>query len=152
MNFKYCLILRGDGISCMGFQFVELIEAISQCNEGKWFVGDVTFNEYDVRFANYGESRAQLLGSNKDLINMLDPDKQLYSGVFLLFKNGNKIPREIEVYTEADMFENFGSEDIQIRAFDTSYFEVCTSDENLVNFLEAFPFNSLKLSRTRKAM
>ncbi len=74
------------------------------------------------------------VGNIFDLLSILSITDQFLSGVFIAVKEGAQISNTIELGTEDTKFRPIEMEGvvIEIRAFDTSYFEVYTEDLSLM--------------------
>jgi len=150
VRFQYCVILSGDKLSCEGYQLVELLTWLVRYRDGIWYIGDLTFNEFQPALEKYNSATPLLAGNTNYLIDMINPETQLFSGVFLLFTEEQQNINIIDIDTEADVFENFANEILQIRAFDTSYFEVYSSDRLLINNIKNANLKTLILDQIQQ--
>jgi len=151
MKFKYCANLSGDKLSCEGYQLVELLSWLQKYYDGVWYIGDLTFNEFQSALEKYNSGTPLLIGDTNCLIEIINPEIQLFTGVFLLFTEKQENINILDIDTEAALFENFANEIIQIRAFDTSYFEVYTYDSMLINEMKNANWKTLIVDQVQEA-
>ena len=130
-NSKLCLLLKAEVFkdktaACLGSQFIEIInflkKSIPSCT---WFAADLDCygNDHLREFSGYSLKK---LGGYSELIKLSEKTVQFLSGVFIAANHSGEMEKAIEVSTEDERFRPIDCDDvlIEIRAFDTSYFEV----------------------------
>jgi hypothetical protein len=123
--------INGEMVSCTGLQFVLLINSLAkQLENCYWYIADIsavggllpsTLVENSASFIKVGKTQ--------ELVQLVGQIEQLASGIFLA------IPESIlepdlsgDFNTESDPTEDLGDAVLEIRALDTSYFEVYYSE------------------------
>lgn len=122
-----------DEFSCLGEQLVEIINCIrEETSDLMWFTFDVDVNSNQVVKELFSNAYWEFL-STDELIQKAKEINQFYSGVFIGIKKGkhvewnsNRLPE-----TEEDEGLQHPEAEIEIRPFDTSYFEVYGMDRSI---------------------
>ncbi|MCV2886490.1 hypothetical protein OE749_17475 [Aestuariibacter sp. AA17] len=139
---KYCLALSGNDlnqseVSCTGEQLSLLLGAINETtNNFMWFASDVSGVNIDQYWETFSSGKPQPVDSKLDVCIQLIEVEQFLSGVFFVTDADLKPLFQLEHYTEDDRFTDIEDAIIQIRAFDTTVFEVYSSDINLIEILK----------------
>lgn len=130
--------LKGESTCCSGEQLRELLHQLkSWVNDCVWHVSDVKTNN-SVESLVSGELQKQRLSTDflNELCSQVD---QFLSGIFLA------VPAKIDMphlnpglVTEDEPTVDLGDAILEIRAFDTSYFELYTADNKLAEWLKNF--------------
>jgi hypothetical protein len=96
-----------------------------------WYVGHVELT--DLRFAAFEGWTPQRVGNIEALLRLLAPDAQFIWGVFLALPTSVAQPDWPEaISTEDARFRDIGSARLEIRAFDTTVWELYSSDAGLM--------------------
>jgi hypothetical protein len=125
--------IDGQAFSCLGSQLALLIESMAaHTADCTWYAGDVNTNSGYPAFANYGRSCARV-GTTQILIDNVQLYEQFLDGVFVAVpvNCGGRVDG-VDVYTEAPERMQIPGATIEIRTFDTSYFEVYTTSAEIV--------------------
>jgi len=112
--------------ACLGSQLIELAHFFEQAAPFcTWHAADLDCygNDHLREFSGYSLKK---LGGYKELIQLSEHTVQFLSGVFIAANHSGEMEKAIEVSTEDERFRPIDCDDvlIEIRAFDTSYFEV----------------------------
>lgn len=141
-NPKYRILLTNkcfprDSFVCLGSQLKSVIQKLSELIESHiWFCADVDALSPMPEKLGIDTFRLKKIGYSSSLINLCENINQFLSGVFIAVKEINqnlKCP-DLCVGTEDERFRplNLDGVLIEIRAFDTSYFELYSEDEVLM--------------------
>lgn len=142
---KYLIRLSPDKFKltyagCLCEQLRELLESAHQLlPPHHWYGADIDVDYYEKDFIKHRDFLIRKIGNSLALTEGILPERQFLSGVFMAISEGvsdDKI-EAIEVGTEDDMFRSLDLDDVllEIRAFDTSYFEVYSEEKELINAL-----------------
>lgn len=127
---------------CLGCQLVELLEFIEKLiPNALWYFFDVESNEQQKEYP-------KSFGINiTDLKEIGIQTEQFLSGVFIAMQENSKI-ENVDIRTEDDEYRTLNTDGVilEIRAFDTSYFEVYSDSYEIIKKI-ADHFNA-KLFRT----
>lgn len=122
-------------ICCLGEQFAQLLTCIQQeTAQLSWYVFDVfgsSNQSLDTLFPRpYCE-----INSTVDLIKMVDEIVQFHSGVFIGINKDKNVEWNIDRLPETEEGEGLQhpNAEIEIRPFDTTYFEIYGVDSNIEN-------------------
>ncbi len=132
---------KKDEFQCSSLQFSHILEIIYNTPNLPesliWICSDVNTNSWYLKLSN---TPVFVVHSLKEWECILQNDFQFISGVFIWIQN------DISHTFNEELSKNFGTEDeegfhiessyIEIRAFDTSYFEIYTLDNKLITKLE----------------
>lgn len=115
---------------CLGIQLASIVELLP--GDWEWYSADVD----PVNDTDLSESSVSLVGSSADLVQQVSRIDQLESGVFLAVANAGGPPRfRSEVLTDDPLDSDIGDALLEIRAFDTSYFDVIVRDRHCLRRL-----------------
>lgn len=135
------LLLKGNGIdgsevSCRGPQLASIIEAIAdELDTCSWVAFDVTVTS-PMSSRLITADNGVVVGSATTLIEEAQKVGQFTSGVFIALPDGMEdIDLGMNIDTEGPRRMLFATSIIEIRLFDTSYFEVYTGSEELLAML-----------------
>ena len=122
-------IFSHDQIVCLGSQLKSIIQNLSLLIEPHvWFGADVDALSPIPQKLGIDSFQLRKIGDSYSLINLCENIDQFLSGVFIAIKekSQNFISSEIFVGTEDEQYRSLNLDEIiiEIRAFDTSYFEV----------------------------
>jgi hypothetical protein len=125
--------IDGDAVSCTGKQLAALLDAIAPpIQDCVWFIADLELlgSPTEPRFSSPEPVR---YGSTEALRKFIFPVDQILSGVFLAVSNQNVPPTWSRLYwTDEEPFTTIDDAEIEIRAFDTSYFEIVTANSDVL--------------------
>jgi hypothetical protein len=131
-KFMFGIKIKGKKFSCSGNQLVEILQIVNDPAVGSWYCDDVEANKKDSDELIININKVNRIGSTKDFIKFSYEVSQFYSGVFVYVDKNYKLSKLNDMDTEENQFENFNNEILQIRAFDTSYFEIYSNDKELL--------------------
>ncbi len=125
-------------------QLVKILKTISSFHKvNAWYVSHVRYigKTFDIfkEFPSDESAKAKLITPESRLISWIEETEYFESGVFL----GTKEARSIEVehaegfWTEDEEWRDILDAVIEIRAFDTSYYEIYSSDLELLKSIIA---------------
>jgi hypothetical protein len=125
----------GSEVMCLGSQLAKIVQGIELRLPGLfWYSADVSGSDVDsVKFE--AGPRPRLVGTANDLIVSSNKVTQFYSGVFLACKQLGIDFGEQECFTEDPEDRYLPNVEIEIRAFDTSFFEIYSKNKGLIAFL-----------------
>lgn len=124
-----------DQAVCLGSQLNSIIKNLSELIEPHiWFGADVDAISPMPKKLGINSFQLRKIGDRHSLINLCENIDQFLSGVFIAVKEKNQNFKclELRVGTEDEQFRSLNLDGIliEIRAFDTSYFEVYS--DNLI--------------------
>jgi hypothetical protein len=125
----------GRSVCCLGSQLARLVaELKGAMGEVVWYAADIDL----VGPAPIPRGRGpQLLGGSDRLIELAEKVDQLLRGVFLAVPADNAAPHFRDaIDTEDPVDVELGDARVEIRAFDTTYFEVLTTEPAIATFAE----------------
>lgn len=131
MSDKFNARVSGVSVSCLGSQLCRLICAAEPYFSGTWFASDISVNVSSGDLVLFSKSNLEKIGYNKDILSISYKIDQYLSGVFILFENRECLQVNTKVLTEQPFPLNLPGIICEIRAFDTSYFELSSSLEIL---------------------
>ncbi len=146
----YNIILKSNNIdsdstACTGNQLTMIISSLKNVlKDYLWYIADIEYNYYNIN--SFDDSKEKLptpkikpllIGNSEKLIEYLKNVDQFMSGVFLAVNNIDtkiKWPQDIIFDTE-NPTPYLEQAEIDIRAIDTSFFEIFTSNEQIMDQL-----------------
>lgn len=131
--------LDDDYVACTGKQLIMIVNSLAnQLRDYQWHIADIELNCYSDDFNDDEyilpdpKNKSLLIGNSECFIKYLKNVGQFMSGVFLGVKdNTNEISCENDEFWTEDRSPYLKLAEIDIRAFDTSFFILFTSDENI---------------------
>jgi hypothetical protein len=129
-----------ERVSCTGHQLSMVLSEIKDLTQSYiWYAADVLApGKYVIELFEGGESKQVPLkiGTTDDLIKFASPVSQFERGLFL----GVEMTSKGALLWNPDEFDTEDSDYIEpcallVRAFDTSYFEVCSKRKDIVDYL-----------------
>jgi hypothetical protein len=130
-------------VSCTGVQLTEILRVLQdQLVDCKWLVADITSNDRRIP-SEMVSSKFRLINSTEELMNISIGIDQYLSGIFLAIpKHINEL--NIRRVLETEDIPTIDMEDsiVEIRAFDTTYFEIYSSKIDILQTLS----NSFKVT------
>ncbi len=151
-NAKYRIELRKEAFlkksaACLGEQFLQLLDFLEQTIviPHTWFAADL-----DVSFSLHYDYFKKLHGSKLhrieiDYFKYLTKDvPQFLSGVLFAIQNNSTVNESLDVGTDEERFRPLNIEGIviEIRAFDTYYFDLYSDDYEIMKAISTH-FNAL---------
>ena len=135
--------IDGNNTCCLGIQLVLILEAIYESiKDSVWVVSDLNDNcgISGELFPN-NNSEICIISNTNELLLKIRKVNQFYSGVFIAI--GRDIRRLPKSIPETDEEEGIQIEEsvLEIRAFDTSYFEVYSNAINVEILKQKFKIN-----------
>lgn len=135
---KYSINLTGaaindSSVSCTGEQLVLIVKKLTSYADLHWYASDVSLNLNTRFWADFSLSKPSFVGDSSKLIREASQVDQFFSGVFLgaSFKSERNIDMEA-IETEDEKYRDIGEFVIEIRAFDTTYYEIYSIESNLL--------------------
>lgn len=119
---------------CLGRQLAELLRAIETVHpELRWYGGDI--QAIGPRSMSARKPTPVLLGSTEALVQAARAVEQFESGVFVGVSGSVSCPvfRAGGLWTEDEEDADLGDALIEVRAFDTSYWSIGTTDAKVVS-------------------
>jgi len=144
-EFGKVALFTGKDVSCTGEQLIQLLNSISSSASGVWYGGDLEWMQYQPTSEFLLEKKLEKIGNTEQLISLINPENQMLSGVFLLFKDDLKEKKDIFVDTEDDIYRKYYNEIAQIRLFDTTYIEFYFDSDNFKRNIENYNFDKFAL-------
>lgn len=142
---KPTFILRLSGehfqneISCLGEQLVQILTCIQlETSNFTWFAFDVFGGGNQPSEVLFPKPYSVILNTD-ELINRAKEIAQFHSGVFIGIKKGKDIVWDSGRLPETEESEGLQhpEAEIEIRPFDTSYFEIYGTDINIKNKIKS---------------
>ena len=130
----YLVDIQWEGCNCLGEQLekiLELIELYPSTKNAVWYASDVDSSPIPDCIRNFADFIPKKIGDTSNLILICKNVDQFLSGVFFAFSKdiGDQLNKGFE--TEDTSFRDIGDAILEIRAFDTTFFEIYTSDYEL---------------------
>ena len=124
------------GVNCRGQQLKEILELIEfypTIKNAIWYASDLDSSPIPDCIINFTKFIPEKIGNTRNLITICQNVNQFLSGVFLAFSRdvGDRLNEGFE--TEDKAFRDIGDAVLEIRAFDTTFFEIYTNDYDLVH-------------------
>ncbi|MCB1067104.1 MAG: hypothetical protein KDK56_02855 [Simkania sp.] len=143
-----------DQVVCLGAQLKSIIKNLSELIEPHvWFGADVDAISPMPKKLGVDSFQLRKIGDNHFLLNLCENIDQFLSGVFIAVKEKDKNFKysELRVGTEDEQFRSLNLDGvlIEIRAFDTSYFEIYS--DNLILMKKLSKIYKIKISYVRSA-
>ncbi len=129
-----------DQVVCLGSQLKSIVKNLSELIGSQvWFAADVNAISPIPKKLGLDSFQLRKIGGSNSLINLCENIDQFLSGVFIVVKEKNQNFKcsELCVGTEDEQFRSLNLDGvlIEIRAFDTSYFEVYSDNLILMEML-----------------
>jgi hypothetical protein len=131
-------MIDGDSVSCTGAQLIEILRVLQDNrNDYKWLAGDTTANSNVLNETM--PSKPILIDSTQNLISILTNVDQFLSGVFLAIPSSVSSVSINRIFdTEDDPTLDLEDGILEIRAFDTTYFEIYSSQLDILQRLSEY--------------
>ena len=129
-----------DQVVCLGSQLKSLVKNLSELiGPHVWFGADVDAISPMPKKLGIDSFQLKKIGESHSLVSLCENIDQFLSGVFIAVKEKNQNFKcsELRIGTEDEQFRSLNLEEvlIEIRAFDTSYFEVYSNNSILMEKL-----------------
>lgn len=130
--------IDGQPFSCLGEQLAMLIGAIASLTaDCLWFAGDVNTTAGYPFFAPQGGTVCVEVGQTQAVIAAVRMYVQFTDGVFLAVpRERRSLIENVIVRTEAPTYMQLAGALVEIRTFDTSYFEVYSASTEIIGSLQ----------------
>lgn len=130
--------INGDRICCTGHQLATVLQHLKPLlKDEQWYIADIAANHGLPLALTPAESNVVNIGEIEDLIRFTFQIDQYLSGIFLAIPSHLNPTWNRHFDTEDEPTNNLGDAILEIRAFDTSYFELYTSKPQLLDALHA---------------
>lgn len=128
-----CASFHPDEFVCLGTQLVLIVNFIKDfLPQHQWYGADVDVMGKDISKYNVGSYHPSLLGTDSQFIEFCSQIHQFIWGDFLCIESSfsSQDLQGVELGTEDEPFRplNCNGTLLEIRAFDTSYFEIYSED------------------------
>lgn len=154
-NPKYQILLTikcfpEDKFICLGSQLISIVNALKDfLPKHMWYGADVDAVGKGAMQTNVNDAQLNLIGTDLDFTKYCAGIDQFIWGVFLCIDNSfsSQNIEDVELETEDQPFRSIGCNGIllEIRTFDTSYFEIYLESEEIINVI-CKKFNSSQLT------
>lgn len=133
-------IFSHDQVVCLGSQLKSIVKNLGELIEPHvWFGADVDAISPMPKKLGIDSFQLRKIGDSHSLVNLCENIDQFLSGVFIAVKEKNQNFKcsELRVGTEDEQFRSLNLDGIliEIRAFDTSYFEIYSDNSILMEKL-----------------
>lgn len=124
---------KSQTFSCLGIQLAQILQCIlDEISNYIWYVSDIDyFNKEKNIYFDTSKSLCKM--TSNELIDNAKQVEQFLSGVFIAISVDTKIDwiNQIAPITETDEIMQIKASELEIRAFDTSYFEIYGMNKNI---------------------
>lgn len=159
-NPKYRLLITkkcfpSDQCICLGSQLISIVNLLKKVLPIHiWYGANVNATGEGANELDINGLQLNLIGTDRQLLQYCSKISQFMCGVFLCVDRNDLPPnfQDIELETEDEPFRPISCDGIlvEIRAFDTSYFEIYSEDERIIKELsEKFSFSELNIKTDR---
>ncbi len=127
------------GFNCLGIQLKEILEFIElypSMRETTWYAADLDASPIAECIRDFSDIFPKKVGSTRDLIVICQNIDQFLSGVFFALNKDMQVHSDSTVETEDQLFRDIGNAILEIRAFDTTCFEIYMNDYGLAKKIE----------------
>ena len=138
-----------DKAICLGTQLISIVHALKDfLPEHLWYGADVVAVGKNATNSNVNDTQANLIGNDLHFTKYCSGIDQFIWGVFLCINSRFSSPniQDIEIETEDPSFRSIACDGIllEIRTFDTSYFEIYSEDKKITEIIsKQFNFTEL---------
>ena len=131
-----------DTVICLGSQMSSIAKFLkTSLTPHTWYGADIDAVGPAIRKYDLSSENIKIIGSDSSLIKICSEVDQFLSGVFIAIQHdySNNATLDAEITTEDDSFRALNIEGvlIEIRAFDTSFFEIFSENEMILKKLSA---------------
>ena len=131
---NYLVRITGKDAACLTEQLVCILQTIEPfIKDVVWYIADLDADRTPPDILKYKECTPKRVGQTGDLILLSQKVHQFLSGVFLALPNDQGDLLNCEYGTEERAFRDMGDAVLEIRAFDTSYYEFYSNNFDLIH-------------------
>jgi len=132
-----------DQAVCLGSQLKSIVEKLNGLIKPHiWLCANIDAISPIPRQLGVDSFQLKKIGDTLSLVNLCENIDQFLSGVFIAIKKSDQNLKYSDLYvdTEDEQFRSLNLDEvlIEIRAFDTSYFELYSEDLELIKKLSKF--------------
>ncbi len=153
-NPKYQILLTikcfpEEKFICLGTQLISIVNTLKDfLPKHMWYGADVDAIGKSAMQTNVNDAQLNLIGTDLDFIQYCSGINQFIWGIFLCIDNSfsSQNIEGIELETEDQPFRSIACSGIllEIRTFDTSYFEIYSENEEIIKIIsKKFNFSEL---------
>jgi hypothetical protein len=127
----YLIDIQWEGLNCLGQQIkeiLELVELYPTIKDAIWYASDLDSSPIPECIRNFGSFVPKKVGNTRNLITICQNVDQFLSGVFFALNKDFGDHLDAEFGTEDESFRDISDAVLEIRAFDTTFFEIYTND------------------------
>jgi hypothetical protein len=134
-------VFEGARVACQGRQIAMLVQAIGRIRPGLvWYIADI--QQIGGAHVTSRQPAPECVGDTAALVCIAGAVEQYESGVFAGVPDGGANPefRTGGLWTEDEEAADLGDAIVELRAFDTTYVSLATTDEDIADLvINAFP-------------
>jgi hypothetical protein len=139
-----------DTAVCLGDQLISIIQSLKDCLPSHiWYGADVDAVGENATNPDLQGFQLKPIGTDLQFTQYCSRINQFIWGVFVCIDSNSSFQdiQSVELKTEDEQFRSIALNGIfvEIRAFDTSYFEIYSEDEKILERISA-QFNSAELT------
>ena len=129
-----------ERVCCTGSQLLEILLVIEKKTKNcDWYIADIDMSTiHDLPLPSIPDGKPLYLGNITKLKNMCKSVNQFYSGIFFAIPKGMEADSSRCFDTEEPPTSNLGNAILELRAFDTSYFDVYCSQLDIIQLLHKY--------------
>ena len=129
--------LNASILSCTGEQLVLIVDCVRKyLSDYDWYSADVSTMSSNKEWEIYKSEVPKLIGGSTKLIKFAEVTDQFTSGVFLAANKKYRFMGFSNTYeTEDEQYIDIEFCELEIRAFDTSYFEIYSKERKFIDVL-----------------
>ncbi|NET47730.1 MAG: hypothetical protein F6K09_03195 [Merismopedia sp. SIO2A8] len=130
--------INGDRVCCTGNQLAAVLHALDAVlQDEQWYAADIAVNQRFPWASLSSQNQAAHIGNIENLARFATQIDQFLSGIFLAVPSYISPIWNRSFDTEDEPTHDLGDAILEIRAFDTSYFELYTSNPQIFDLLRA---------------
>lgn len=127
-----------DTVVCLGTQLLNIVDCIKDyLPEHNWYISDILINNSTEEILSFEPPNLKKIGNLKNFKEFVSQVDQFIWGVFIAVEAENSVSENLEAYTEDIEFRNLDIDGVilEIRAFDTTFFQICSEDLGIIKRL-----------------
>ena len=134
---EYIIEIKQRDFACLGEELAEIVSCIEPyCKEGIWYAAHLDTTSGDnLKIERYTDFHPLKLGTSTELIALAKTIGQFLSGVFLLSPRDQGSELQNDLDTEGEYFRDLGDAIVEIRAFDTTVYQVYSNCDQILHAL-----------------
>lgn len=118
---------------CMGNRIIDIINIVKKWGKNyHWYIGDIITNQWYVN--ERIKDATYYIGESDNLLSLIQPDIQYIWGVFVATEK--KLTTTFTLFAENNKEMQIRESVLELRAFDSSYFEIYTTEHAIYARLE----------------